>query len=95
MADIYGDESANNLIGGPGNDQLYGLGGNDTLTGDAGDDILDGGDGDDFLQGDLNENNISVTGNDVMVGGHKIAQGSRHRWVSGATARRFVDLGDA
>ena len=70
MADIYGDESANNLIGGPGNDQLYGLGGNDTLTGDAGDDILDGGDGDDFLQGDLNENNISVTGNDVMVGGN-------------------------
>ena len=42
---LRGNNSANVLTGGAGNDDIYGLGGNDTITGGAGDDFLSGGAG--------------------------------------------------
>jgi Ca2+-binding RTX toxin-like protein len=44
---FYGDETANALSGGAGNDTLRGGGGNDSLTGGTGNDSLYGGSGDD------------------------------------------------
>jgi Ca2+-binding RTX toxin-like protein len=44
-----GNELANVITGGNGNDSLSGLAGNDTLTGGLGNDTLLGGDGDDVL----------------------------------------------
>ncbi|NDC59115.1 MAG: hypothetical protein EBZ50_09910 [Alphaproteobacteria bacterium] len=45
---ILGNDVANVLSGGGGDDRITGGLGDDTLSGDAGDDILDGGDGMDF-----------------------------------------------
>jgi hypothetical protein len=67
---LRGDDGANAIDGGEGDDTLTGRGGNDhligstgadVLFGDAGDDVLDGGDGDDTLYGG--------TGNDTLIGG--------------------------
>ena len=44
---LYGNEVANRLGGGAGNDSLSGLAGDDVLNGGAGDDSLDGGEGSD------------------------------------------------
>ena len=46
---IFGDSSANFLIGGVGNDTLIGGAGNDTLMGGTGTDNLSGGTGDDII----------------------------------------------
>ncbi|ASG24922.1 calcium-binding protein [Nitrospirillum viridazoti] len=54
-----GNDAANVLTGGAGNDVLNGAGGNDTLNGGAGDDTLIGGTGDDIFQVD--------SANDVVV----------------------------
>ena len=48
---LIGDEFANFIRGGLGNDHIEGGGADDNLWGDAGDDFLDGGDGTDFLWG--------------------------------------------
>jgi serralysin len=48
---INGNDVANTLDGGAGNDMLYGFGGNDTLIGGLGNDVLDGGSGIDVLRG--------------------------------------------
>ncbi|MBV1689383.1 M10 family metallopeptidase C-terminal domain-containing protein [Novosphingobium sp. G106] len=48
---LFGDNFANVLSGGAGNDHLEGLLGNDTLNGGAGDDLLIGGTGVDLLSG--------------------------------------------
>jgi Ca2+-binding RTX toxin-like protein len=59
---IIGDDAtADDLLGGAGNDTLQGLGGNDTLNGDAGNDSLEGGAGNDSL--------IGGTGDDTLLGG--------------------------
>ncbi|MFO1037575.1 MAG: M10 family metallopeptidase C-terminal domain-containing protein [Geminicoccaceae bacterium] len=42
---VTGDNSPNNLKGGPGDDTIFGLGGDDTLQGGLGNDHLDGGSG--------------------------------------------------
>jgi Ca2+-binding RTX toxin-like protein len=66
---IVGNELANNVISGSGDDVITGLGGDDRLFGKSGDDILDGGDGDDFLNGDHgNDVLIGGNGNDVLLG---------------------------
>ena len=58
---ILGDELANNLDGGNGNDELRGEAGQDQLAGGAGGDTLIGGQGADILTGGK--------GNDVLLGG--------------------------
>lgn len=49
---LIGNDAANILSGGGGNDTIDGGGGNDTLIGGAGNDILNGGAGNDMLIGD-------------------------------------------
>lgn len=48
---FYGDDDANTLTGGTGNDVLMGRDGNDVLNGGDGDDFLMGGEGGDVLTG--------------------------------------------
>lgn len=60
-AQITGNDTAQLLQGGKGNDSINGAGGNDTLIGDAGNDTLQGGAGNDILQGG--------NGNDTLQGG--------------------------
>ena len=78
---IYGDDLANSLVGGLGNDTLYGYGGNDTLDGQAGSDTLYGGEGNDTITDDLGFNQLdggagndiltsrSLSGNNTLLGG--------------------------
>jgi Ca2+-binding RTX toxin-like protein len=47
--ELYGDNQANILNGGAGDDKLYGQGGDDILIGGSGNDILDGGTGRDTV----------------------------------------------
>jgi len=70
LANIYGNNSANNLTGTPeadnifargGNDTVNGLGGNDRIYGESGNDSLYGGSGNDTLNGGA--------GNDTLTGG--------------------------
>jgi Ca2+-binding RTX toxin-like protein len=58
---LSGDNGANTLIGGSGNDHISGGGGADILKGGAGNDYLSGNGGNDHLDGGL--------GNDVLTGG--------------------------
>ncbi|MBI5256505.1 MAG: Ig-like domain-containing protein [Burkholderiales bacterium] len=68
---ITGNDVANRLEGGGGNDELYGSAGDDTLVGGTGDDLLDGGDGTDtaLLDGSFGSYTISVAGNRVTLRG--------------------------
>nr|MDJ0825827.1 Ig-like domain-containing protein [Rhodobacter sp.] len=77
---LYGDEAANLIEGGLGDDTIRGLGGLDTLKGGAGDDEIIAGiyiDDDDILYvsdtemdgGDGNDTIQSSSGNDLMIGG--------------------------
>ncbi len=74
-----GNELANVITGGAGNDTLTGLVGNDTLNGDIGNDSLfggvgndqlNGGDGNDSLSGDDGNDTLNGNGgNDTLTGG--------------------------
>lgn len=76
---ITGDDQANVLFGGHGNDwidggagddTLIGGPGNDWLIGGAGNDLLLGGDGDDVLFGDQGDDRLfGGQGNDILFGG--------------------------
>ncbi|MGE0798665.1 MAG: Ig-like domain-containing protein [Lautropia sp.] len=57
----HGNDLANVVTGGSGNDVLYGYGGDDVLIGGNGNDNLNGGAGDDRLVGGV--------GNDTLLGG--------------------------
>ncbi|WP_284163779.1 Hint domain-containing protein [Frigidibacter sp. SD6-1] len=60
--------SADNLIGGVGDDVLYGELGNDTLDGGADNDVLDGGAGNDVLTGGTgNDTFVASAGNDTIT----------------------------
>ncbi len=48
---LTGDDTANTLLGGSGNDTISGLGGNDALYGGSGNDMIDGGTGADKMYG--------------------------------------------
>ncbi|WP_207266255.1 peroxidase family protein [Pseudomonas sp. GW101-3H06] len=67
---LQGNNFANILTGGAGDDVLLGLGGNDTLNGLAGIDQLFGGTGNDILNGG-NDNDVlnGEDGNDTLNGG--------------------------
>jgi Ca2+-binding RTX toxin-like protein len=49
--ELVGNDSANSLRAGAGNDVVQGNGGNDTIVGDFGDDVIDGGAGADSMTG--------------------------------------------
>jgi Ca2+-binding RTX toxin-like protein len=65
-----GNDQANHILGGNGDDQLYGRGGNDTLEGNNHDDTIYGQAGDDILQGNGGNDTIyGGSGNDTITGG--------------------------
>lgn len=67
---LTGNERANKMVGGAGDDTLNGRGGNDTLNGRAGNDTLNGGDGNDTLNGgDGDDTLVGGRGKDVLSGG--------------------------
>ena len=72
-----GNEAANRLYGGNGDNVLLGLGGNDMLYGYGGNDVLRGGDGSDRLYGG--------NGDDMLYGGN-----GADRLNGGAGADMFV-----
>lgn len=57
---IYGNNLANQLRGGGGNDSVYGQGGNDVLTGGLGRDLLDGGTGTDGVSYEAGASGVRV-----------------------------------
>ncbi|NEP28276.1 M10 family metallopeptidase C-terminal domain-containing protein, partial [Moorena sp. SIO3I6] len=66
---IYGNNVANVLRGGEGNDYLSGGSGNDFLTGGSGNDSLTGGSGNDSLTGGTGSDRLyGGTGNDNLYG---------------------------
>ncbi|NDW34601.1 DUF4347 domain-containing protein [Yangia sp. PrR007] len=77
---LSGNELANLLDGGFGDDTMRGREGDDTLLGSAGadslygnqgDDVLDGGEGDDWMHGGQdNDLLLGGTGGDTLAGGH-------------------------
>ncbi len=80
MANLFGNNLANNLTGGVaadnifgagGNDILNGGGGNDNIYGDSGNDLLTGGAGLDFMYGGEGDDTLNATGegNDNLFGG--------------------------
>ena len=67
---LSGDDSANEISGGLGDDVLRGEAGDDVLSGDAGDDTLSGEAGDDILSGGAGDDTLSGgTGADTLSGG--------------------------
>jgi len=58
---IIGNNLANNISGGDGNDLILGLAGDDFIDGGAGNDFIDGGTGNDFVLGG--------DGDDILFGG--------------------------
>jgi Ca2+-binding RTX toxin-like protein len=65
-----GNDLANLIVGGAGNDSLDGGAGNDTLNGGAGSDTLIGGEGADVLNGAGGNDNLNGgAGADAMTGG--------------------------
>jgi serralysin len=65
---LAGNEAANVLRGGGGNDAINGLAGNDTLDGASGRDWLAGSEGDDFIDGGSGGDEMfGFTGNDTYV----------------------------
>ncbi|NML15004.1 M10 family metallopeptidase [Azohydromonas caseinilytica] len=68
--DITGNDVANRLDGGGGNDVVRANAGNDTLLGGFGNDTLDGGSGNDSLDGGAGSDTLlGGLGNDLLVGG--------------------------
>ena len=67
---LFGDQRANRIEGGDGDDQLRGYSGDDILDGGSGDDRLEGGRGDDLLEGgDGGDTLAGGSGDDTLVGG--------------------------
>jgi Ca2+-binding RTX toxin-like protein len=65
--ELHGNDRANTIDGGLGNDTIYGGNENDSLLGGGGGDSIYGGDGDDTLRGqDGNDNMFGEAGWDVL-----------------------------
>nr|WP_279630501.1 peroxidase family protein [Buttiauxella warmboldiae] len=83
-----GNDLANIITSGNGNDFLFGMGGNDRLSGGLGNDLLDGGDGNDTLLGG--------NGNDAMIGGagdDTLTAGTGADILNGETGNDIMDGG--
>jgi Ca2+-binding RTX toxin-like protein len=67
---LNGNELANRITGGGGQDAINGAGGNDVLIGGIGNDVIHGGDGKDTLNGGGGADRLSGdAGNDTVIGG--------------------------
>ena len=67
---IIGNQSANSIVSGAGNDSILSNNGKDTLSGGAGNDKLYGEGGNDSINGGSGNDTLSgVTGNDTLTGG--------------------------
>jgi len=85
---LEGNELANKLTSGDGNDVLSGDGGNDILTGNAGSDTLNGGDGNDVLSGNAGADLLDGgTGNDKLDGG----AGADTMWGGDGNDTYYID----
>ncbi|MDB2407403.1 M10 family metallopeptidase C-terminal domain-containing protein [Jannaschia sp.] len=86
---LVGDEFANLLRGGGGDDVVSGLGEEDTLEGGIGDDLLIGGEGSDTLRGDDGQDTLTGQGGrDLLDGGE-----GDDLYVVGDNRDRIVDSG--
>jgi hypothetical protein len=66
---VVGDDAAQNMYLGAGDDQLFGGGGNDIVGSADGNDLLDGGSGADLVVGGIgNDSLLGGSGNDVLQG---------------------------
>ncbi len=66
---VYGNDAANRIEGGAGNDVLHGSDGNDELVGQAGDDVLNGDAGGDTIWGSDGRDTVKGgSGNDTLYG---------------------------
>ena len=84
-----GNDLANAITGGGGDDTLNGAGGNDTVNGGAGADVLSGGLGDDVLHGGAGDDVLAGgLGNDILNGNTGLDSAS----YAGETDAFFVDL---
>ncbi|MFI0779406.1 calcium-binding protein [Streptomyces sp. NPDC021212] len=64
---VIGDDVANEIYGGPGNDYLDGAGNDDSIDGEEGDDTIKGGPGNDYLFGGPGQDSIDGgPGNNVI-----------------------------
>lgn len=67
--EIIGNEKANSIKGGAGNDTISGNSGNDTLIGGKGNDEIYGDGGTNLLKGGKGKDTLYGGGNDTLVGG--------------------------
>ena len=92
-----GDDSANTLTGGDGDDNIYGEAGDDALLGGAGDDYITGGAGDDRLWGQAGDDGLDGgEGSDLIFGqggNDTIAGGDARDIVLGGDGDDYVDGG--
>ncbi|WP_343717036.1 calcium-binding protein, partial [Inquilinus sp.] len=105
IADVFGSDFADTLVGDGADNSLYGGAGKDTLIGRGGDDFLEGGAGPDSLNGGAGDNMASYFGSSAGVtvnlatraatGGD--AQGDQLYFISGLYGSGFADQlsGDA
>lgn len=86
MANINGNNSANNLTGTAFADVINARGGADTVNAGDGDDYVDGGSGNDLLKGGRgNDRLIGGDGNDTLNGGEgddRLEGGAGNDWAS-------------
>ena len=104
---LRGDNLANEMFGGAGNDMLFGEAGQDTLHGEGGNDTLYGGPdgdylyggaGDDLLEaGDAGDNLYGGLGNDKLIGGegddiYRFARGDGDDIVNNYDTDNSIDV---
>ncbi|MBS7696809.1 MULTISPECIES: M10 family metallopeptidase [unclassified Chelatococcus] len=82
---IMGNDCANHLRGGAGNDRISGYDGDDCLEGNEGDDVLWGGRGKDFLAGGTGRNLFFIAPGD----GHDVIQDFKRGSGNVIDLRRF------
>ena len=88
---LSGDNGANRLYGGRGDDELSGNSGNDVLEGDTGADRLDGGPGMDMVSYSLSDEGVTVKlGEGIIEGGH--ADGDVFVSIEGIEGSRHDDV---
>lgn len=93
-----GNDAANTLTGGAGDDGLFGLAGNDTLVGGAGNDLLDGGTGSDAMTGGAGNDTyvVDATGdsvNESSSGGVDTVQTALSNYTLGSNVENLTLTG--
>ena len=89
---MIGNQIANSLTGGGGNDNISGNEGNDSLSGDAGKDKMNGGTQNDLMTGGLaNDKLTGGGGHDTLIGG---AGADVHKGSGGNDVFKYSLIGD-